>query len=119
RPYEMSALKTLGKQTQSVATPPQDLYPIPRTSPENKELTGKRIFGELCLHERGKAIETLAHVGRPGREPHLHTCRQCNHRRTRTSITRARHFGSIGPCTTMLWPLASLISMLAAGGPIL
>ncbi len=48
-PHEASALQALRKQTQPVAAPPQDLYPVSRTAPEHEQMAAVGILGELGL----------------------------------------------------------------------
>src|SRR5208283_4009965 len=111
RPHEAPAFKTLGEEAQSIPAPSQDLYPIARSATKHEQLPREWILGELRLHESSESIEALAHVGHARCEPYLHSRRQCNHRCTRRSITRERASVSTRPCSTMLWPLLSLISM--------
>ena len=61
RPHEAPALKPLRKQTPSIPTPPENLYPIARASPKHKEVPAEGIFHKLRLHERSKSIKALAH----------------------------------------------------------
>src|SRR2546430_3090830 len=110
RPHEASALKSLGKEAQPIPTPPQDLPPVPRLTPEDKQLPREGIFGELGLHECRESIEPFAHVSRAGREPHLNARRQCNHRR-RVFSTRFRSNASTVPCSRTRIPPANSISM--------
>src|ERR1700722_39599 len=111
RPHKTPAFKTLGKQAQPIATPPQDLHPIARSAAKHEQLPRKWILGEVRLYQSSESIEALAHVGHACCEPHLHSRRQCNHRCTKRSITRESASASTRPCSTMLWPLLSLISM--------
>src|SRR5579863_1356060 len=115
-PHEAPALKPLRKQTPPIPAPPENLYPIARASPKQKEVAAEGILRKLGLYECCKSIKAFAHVGRAGGEPHVGVRRQCNHRRTRRAITRASTFVSMRPCTTMPWPFASWISMASQSG---
>src|ERR1700722_12827470 len=86
-PHETPALKTLGKEAQPIAAPPQNLHPITRLATEHKKLSGKRILRKLRLHESRESIEAVAQVGRARGQPHLHTRGQRNHRCTSRSMT--------------------------------
>src|SRR2546421_528247 len=111
RPHEATTLQALGKQTQPVATPPQDLHPITGFATEDKQLSGEGVLGELGLHKGRESIEAFAHIGRTGREPHLHARRQCDHCRRRALSTRFKSNASTAPCSRMRMPPANSISM--------
>src|SRR5438270_7105363 len=111
RPHEASALKSLGKETQPIATPPQDLHPIPGLAPKDEQLPGEGILGKLRLHQCGESIEALAQVSRAGRKPHLHARRQCDHCRRRALSTRFNSSASTAPCSRTRMPPANSISM--------
>src|SRR3984957_11807019 len=102
RPHESPAFQTLGEEAQPIAAPPQNLYPITRFATKHKKLSGERILREMRLHQSRESIEAVAEVGRPRGEPHLHAGRQCNHRSTKRSITRASASPSTRPRTTTL-----------------
>ena len=63
-PHEPPALQALGKKTQPIATPPQDLYPISGAAAEHEQLPGERILGELRLHQSCKSVEPFAQISR-------------------------------------------------------
>ena len=59
-PDESSALQTLGKQTQPVAIPPQQLDQIAAAAAKAKHVTGEWILPEYRLRLRRQTIEPLA-----------------------------------------------------------
>ena len=48
RPDEAAALQPLGKQTQTVAIPPQQLDDIASSPSEHKDVSGERLFSCSC-----------------------------------------------------------------------
>jgi hypothetical protein len=80
RPYESTTLEALRQETQSVAIPPKHLYTIAAPAAKDKELTRKRIFGELGLHKSRKTIEPVAQIRMAAREPYAGAIGQSDHR---------------------------------------
>src|SRR5262249_41379560 len=70
----------LGKQTQSVAIPPQQLDQIAAAAAKAKHVTRERILPESRLRLRRQTVEPLAHVGDAGCQPHPSARRQTIHR---------------------------------------
>ena len=70
RPDESTALEALREQAEPIAIPPKHLHTIASPAAKNKELTRKRIFRELGLHEACETIEPVAQVCETAREPY-------------------------------------------------
>ena len=68
RPDESTALEALREETESIAIPPQHLHPIAPPAAKHKQLTRKRIFGELGLHKSRETIEPVAQIRETARE---------------------------------------------------
>src|SRR3954466_8057602 len=63
---------------------PKDFNQTPSSAPKDKQMAGVRITPERLLNEQRQAIEALAHVRVPRREPHPHAGRNRDHRRPTT-----------------------------------
>src|SRR5258706_4438554 len=103
RPHEVTALQSLAEQAQAIAIPPQYLDPITPSAPEHKQLTGERILAELGLHPRRQAVEAIAQVCDPARDPDPRAGGQADHRR-RMPITRSISAPSTAPLTCSWMP---------------
>src|SRR5579871_4882594 len=86
-PHELAPLQTLGKQTQAITAPPDDLEAIACAAAKHEELSGIRILWQLGMHQRTKAIKAFAHVGGAGGQPHLHPCRKGDHRDDKAAMS--------------------------------
>src|SRR4051794_27640017 len=76
---------------------PKDFNQTPSSAPKDKQMAGVRITPERLLNEQRQAVEALAHVRVPRREPHPHAGRDRDHPRIRTAMTRA----SAAPFTSL------------------
>jgi hypothetical protein len=111
RPHESATLESLSKQAQPIATKPENLDSVAGFATKDKQLSGIRIFGQLRLHQGGQSVETLAHIGRAGGKPDLHSGGQRNHWRESTLMTRASVGRSTRPRTRNRTPPANSISI--------
>ena len=57
-----------------LSVPPDDLDQITSATPEDKEMSAKRVLLQRRLGLRRQCREPLAHVGDPGRKPDPRTC---------------------------------------------
>src|SRR3954469_22444604 len=96
-PQETAALQPLRVEAQALAIMPKDFNQIAAPAPKDKQMAAVRVTPERLLHEQGQAVEALAHVRVPRREPHPHAGRDRDHERARTAMTRA----SAAPFTSL------------------
>src|SRR3954466_15102001 len=90
---------------------PKDFNQIPTPAANDKQMTAVRIAPERLLDEQGQAVEALAHVRVPRREPHPHAGRNRDHERVRTAMTRASAAPFTSLSTITRHPPASTISI--------
>src|SRR5207302_8423133 len=98
RPYELALLEPLGKHTQSLSVPPQELDAIAAPSTEDKHVAAECILVQLGLRQRRQAIKALPHIGGARRQPHARSCRQPDHRRARAFSTASSLASETVPC---------------------
>src|SRR6267142_2540516 len=84
---------------------------IAATSAKDVKVTGMRIASESFLHLERQTVHATTHVGDAGRDPYLHARRDWDHRRSRTSSTRARATASTPESTMTRRPFAMTITM--------
>src|SRR5215203_3229457 len=90
---------------------PEHFDQISAPAPKDKQMAGVGIAPERLLHEHGQAVESFAHVRVTRREPHAHTTRNRDHRRTKTAMTRASAAPFTSLSTITRHPPASTISI--------
>ena len=90
RPHEPAPLQTLGVEREAQAVVPQDLYEVAPPSAEDVQIPR---HGDRARAPAGPAAPACSCprriVRHPGRQPHPHTARNRDHRRSRTANTRA------------------------------
>src|SRR5580704_1656869 len=112
-PDEASALQPLGEKAHPLAVVPQDLEQATAPPAEHEQMAVVGIALEGLLHQHRQAIEAFAHVGVPGRQPHLRAARNRDHRRRAfaSTVTIALTAeASTGPANRIRAPLANSIS---------
>jgi len=57
RPDKSSSFKTLGKQTQAVSVPPQELHNVASAAPKNEDVSGERLLVQHGLYLRTEPIK--------------------------------------------------------------
>src|ERR1700749_4064976 len=80
RPEKSPALQTLGKQTQPIAVPPQQLDQIAAAAAKAEHMPGERILPEHALCLGRQTVKPLAHIVDAGRQPYPGARRQSVHR---------------------------------------
>src|SRR3954449_3500215 len=90
---------------------PEHLDQIPAPAPKDKQMAAVRVMPERLLYEQGQAVEALAHVRVPRREPHARVGRDQDHERVRTATTRASAAPFTSLSTITRHPPASTISI--------
>src|SRR5487761_1437963 len=113
RPDEAALLQPLGIERHAEAVMPKDLDQVTSGAPENVEIAGMGIAPECFLDLKRQRVHPLAHVGPPARQPHPHTRRDRDHRRSRRSSTRRSALPSTPLPTRTRYP-ASSISIVSA-----
>jgi hypothetical protein len=73
-PDESSALQPLGKQTQTIAIPPQKFYDIASAPAKQEHMPREGLLLEHGLHLSAETIEAAPHVGHAGCNPDLRSC---------------------------------------------
>lgn len=81
------------EKRRALAIEPDHLDQITAPTPENKEVSAERIFGQHLLGQRGEAVEPFSHVSDPGREPNPGLRRDRDHADS-FLINKARASGS-------------------------
>src|SRR5262245_34900741 len=117
------AFQPLGKQAHAQAVVPQNLDQRSTPAAEHEQVPAVRIAPQRLLHQQRKTVETLAHVGVAGRQPH--PCPARNRDRHRRALARAATAvdtiaGSTAPVIRRRAPQANSISIMPAavtGGP--
>ena len=74
RPDESASLQTLGKQTKTIAIPPQELDDVASAPAKHEDVSGERLLLKNGLHLRTQTIEATAHIGHAGGDPDLRSC---------------------------------------------
>jgi hypothetical protein len=110
-PQKAAALQPLRKQTRALAVMPNDLDQVAAAASKNVEITNMRISLQTLLHETREAREAAPHVGMTRRKPNPHVARDRDHRRSRTSSTRANASASTCASTRMRRRLPRSISI--------
>ena len=90
---------------------PDQLDQIAALAPEHEQLPAEGIGLQLLLHQHRQPAKALPHVRVTRRQPDPDTCRDRDHRPSRTAITRFRACTSTGPLSRTRRPLASSISI--------
>src|ERR1700756_3651569 len=89
RPDKASALETLGKQTETVAIPPQQLDGVASASAKHEHMSGERLLMQNVLHLRTQPIKSAAQVRHSGCNPDLGPDRKLDHWRRLSSRVRS------------------------------
>lgn len=100
RPDESSAFQSLGKQAQTIAIPPEELYDIASASAEQEHVSGEGLLLKHSLHLSTEAIEATAHVRHPGSNPDLRSGGELDHLRRLSNTARTRE--SSAPLSTLI-----------------
>ncbi len=95
-----AALETLGKQTETVAIPPQQLDDVASASAKHEHMSGERLLMQNVLHLRTQPIKSAAQVRHSGRNPDLGPNRKLDHW-TRLSSRVRSNVGS-APLSTLI-----------------
>src|SRR5712664_649820 len=93
------------------------------TPAEHEHVASEWIPTKVLLHKQRQTLHAFPHIGVAGSDPDPHACRDCNHRRSRTSSTRANAVAST-PASTItrrsfptmitIWPDAGAAGTVGA-----
>src|SRR5581483_5062491 len=72
-------LEPLGEQAEPGPVPEHDLDEVGLTAPEHEQMPRERILPQHALHQHGKAVDALAHVGIAKSQMHLRAWRKQGH----------------------------------------
>jgi hypothetical protein len=90
RPDESAALKTLGKQSQTISIPPKKSYNVASAPPEYKDMSREWLLVKNGLHPGTESVETATHVSDTGGDPDLRSCGKPDHLRRLSRMDRTR-----------------------------
>src|SRR3569833_165945 len=99
-PDEASASETRGKQTETVAIPPQQLDDVDSATAKHEYMSGERLLLQNVLHMRTQPIKSAAQVRHSCCNPDLGPDRKLDHRRRLSSRVRS-NVGS-APLSTLI-----------------
>src|SRR5664280_934185 len=83
---------------------------------EDEHIAGEWITPQSLLHQQCQTLHALAHIGVTGRDPDPYACRNRDHRRSRTSSTRANAVASTPASTMTRRPFPTIITMHPIAG---
>ena len=113
-----SASQACGSTSLSFAVPMSvwDLDQVASATAEHIQIPRMGIARQVLLNLKRQRVHAAAHVRHTCREPHPHTARNRDHRRSRTAITRASAGPSTDRSTITQRPPGSTISIRPVTG---